>query len=290
MDKAIITIVPHTTSGAAPTLAVDGLTARQIRSATGVNVPVGALIAGTPYVLIYINASTEFILLGGTAETNGIDALASTGLVARTALGTYAARALQSASAGLTWTNGDGVAGNPTPVLANDLAALEALSGTSTIYYRSGTDAWSAVTIGSSLSFSGGTLAAVFASQTDQETSTSTTAAVNPAVQQFHPSAAKFWANINGASSAALRVSYNITSLTDNGTGDNTLTIATDFSGADWVAASMGRSSGALGDAMMVYATAAAPTSGTVRINNLQKGSDTQLNSDINAVVGFGDQ
>jgi hypothetical protein len=38
------------------------------------------------------------------------------------------------------------------------LAALEALAGTNTIYYRSGTDTWSAVTIGGLLSFSGGTL------------------------------------------------------------------------------------------------------------------------------------
>jgi microcystin-dependent protein len=64
MDKAIVTIVPHTTSGAAPTLNVDGLGAKQIRSATGVNVPSGALVSGTPYALIYINATTEFILLG----------------------------------------------------------------------------------------------------------------------------------------------------------------------------------------------------------------------------------
>lgn len=42
--------------------------------------------------------------------------------------------------------------------LADDLSALEALSGTNTIYYRSGSNTWSAVTIGGLLSFSGGTL------------------------------------------------------------------------------------------------------------------------------------
>jgi hypothetical protein len=41
-----------------------------------------------------------------------------------------------------------------------DLDALAALSGTNTIYYRSGANTWSAVTIGSNLTFSGGTLAA----------------------------------------------------------------------------------------------------------------------------------
>jgi hypothetical protein len=39
-----------------------------------------------------------------------------------------------------------------------DLTAIAALSGTDTIYYRSGVNTWSAVTIGGALSFSGGTL------------------------------------------------------------------------------------------------------------------------------------
>jgi len=44
--------------------------------------------------------------------------------------------------------------------LANDLASLESFSGTGSggLAYRSGTDTWAAVTIGSNLGFSGGTL------------------------------------------------------------------------------------------------------------------------------------
>lgn len=41
-----------------------------------------------------------------------------------------------------------------------DLTALAALSGTNTIYYRSAANTWTAVTIGSGLSFAGGSLAA----------------------------------------------------------------------------------------------------------------------------------
>lgn len=41
-----------------------------------------------------------------------------------------------------------------------DLDALAALSGTDTIYYRSGASTWSAVTVGSNLTFSAGTLSA----------------------------------------------------------------------------------------------------------------------------------
>ena len=92
------------------------------------------------------------------ADLDALAALASTGFAARTASNTWAQRTLTAPAAGFTITNPAGVAGNPTFVLANDLAALEALAGTNTIYYRSGADTWSAVTIGGMLSFSTGTL------------------------------------------------------------------------------------------------------------------------------------
>ncbi len=75
------------------------------------------------------------------ADLNAIEALAGTGLAARTAADTWALRSLANAAAGITWTNPDGVSGNPTPVLANDLAALEGLAGTG-IAVRTGADAW----------------------------------------------------------------------------------------------------------------------------------------------------
>jgi hypothetical protein len=44
--------------------------------------------------------------------------------------------------------------------LDGDLTAIAALSGTNTIYYRSGASTWSAVTVSTGLSFSGGVLTA----------------------------------------------------------------------------------------------------------------------------------
>ncbi|MBX9829629.1 MAG: hypothetical protein K2Y27_32140 [Xanthobacteraceae bacterium] len=76
------------------------------------------------------------------ADTAAIAALSGTGLATRTANNTWAVRSLANAAAGLTWTNPSGVAGNPTPVLANDLAAVEGLAGTG-IARRTGTDTWS---------------------------------------------------------------------------------------------------------------------------------------------------
>lgn len=90
-----------------------------------------------------ISGNPTFVLADDLAA---LEALAANGLIARTASNTYALRTLQSATAGLTWTNGDGVAGNPVPVFANDLAALEALS-TSGFSARTGTDTWAIRTL-----------------------------------------------------------------------------------------------------------------------------------------------
>lgn len=62
LDGAIIAFVPHTTSGAAPTLSVDGLTAKKIRFQTGVDLPSNSLVQSTPYVATYYNTAGEFLI------------------------------------------------------------------------------------------------------------------------------------------------------------------------------------------------------------------------------------
>ncbi len=69
-------------------------------------------------------------------------ALSSTGLVARIGAGAAAARTLTAPPAGITVSNGNGVSGNPTLALANDLAALEALDTNNSFPVRTGTDSW----------------------------------------------------------------------------------------------------------------------------------------------------
>lgn len=80
------------------------------------------------------------------ADLDCVAALSSAGLIARTGSGTCAVRTITAPAAGISFTNGDGVSGNPTLALANDLAALEALSSTG-IARRTGTDAWSVGTL-----------------------------------------------------------------------------------------------------------------------------------------------
>jgi len=115
------------------------------------------------------NGSAWVTLQPYDVDVAAYGALTTTGFVVRTGSGAAATRMISGPASGLSVTNGDGVAGNPTLALSNDLAALEGLSGTNTIYYRSAADAWSAVTIGGNLSFAAGTLKVTSAALTKSD-------------------------------------------------------------------------------------------------------------------------
>lgn len=91
--------------------------------------------------VLLLDASGDVPVANLPATTAGIEGLASFGLVAKTAAGTVAARTLTAPAAGVTVSNGGGVAGNPTLALANDLAALEGLASTG-LAVRSAADTW----------------------------------------------------------------------------------------------------------------------------------------------------
>lgn len=76
---------------------------------------------------------------------------------------------------------------------------------------------------------------AEIAVQSEMETATDTERIVSPGRQHFHPGHPKFWAmaTVSGAT-PTLQTSYNVTSITDAATGRLTVTIATDFSSANW--------------------------------------------------------
>lgn len=90
-----------------------------------------------------VGGSITFALANDLAALEG---LGSTGIACRTAADAWAQRTLTAPAAGLTITNPAGVAGNPTFVLANDLAALEGLAGTG-IACRTAADTWAQRTI-----------------------------------------------------------------------------------------------------------------------------------------------
>jgi hypothetical protein len=104
----------------------------------------------------------------------GIEALLSTQIIDTTTVGRSVMTALDAAAARTTLGLGTLATQNGTITdylttsaavttyqpLDDDLTALAALSGTNNIYYRSAANTWSSVTIGTGLTFTGGTLAA----------------------------------------------------------------------------------------------------------------------------------
>jgi hypothetical protein len=137
-----------------------------------------------PNVQVTYGVATGAAALAGAAQPgdNDLTALAGlsgTGIACRTAADTWAVRTLSPPAAGLSISNPAGVAGNPTFALANDLAALEGLSGMHTIYYRSAADTWSAVTIGTGLDFTGATLSCTVTGGTGTVTTTGSPASGN---------------------------------------------------------------------------------------------------------------
>lgn len=70
------------------------------------------------------------------------------------------------------------------------------------------------------------------ASQATMEAATDTSDFVTAGRTQYHPGVAKVWCTWN--SSGTISDSYNVDSITDNGTGDFTVNITTDFSSADY--------------------------------------------------------
>lgn len=137
-------------------------------------------------------------------------------------------------------------------------------------------------------------IAAMAAVQATQETGTSTILFVTPGVQQFHPSSAKCWGRFNTA--GAVTASYNITSVTDTGTGVIGVTIATDFSGAGVYAAFVSveatATTWAVANAAECHIRNATLAAGTVSLDNIDNTVTTNLVKDPASwhFAAYGDQ
>jgi hypothetical protein len=117
--------------------------ARTLQAGANISITNPAGIAGDPTIAVTGIGST---IQAWDTDLDGLAAMSGTGLVARTGGGTYAQRTLTGPAAGITVTNGSGVAGNPTLALANDLAAVEGLAANG-IAVRTATDTWAARTL-----------------------------------------------------------------------------------------------------------------------------------------------
>jgi hypothetical protein len=127
------------------------------------------------------------------------------------------------------------------------------------------------------------------ASQALMELGASATAYVTPARAQFHQSAAKFWIKWD-TTGTTVAANYNVTSVTNTGTGNETITIGTDFATGDWCFLGTANSSNS-GDATAGRHVATGNQGGGTIVVLISDGANPEAFSDAVCFgAGYGDQ
>lgn len=125
------------------------------------------------------------------------------------------------------------------------------------------------------------------ATQANQEAATSTTLAVTPGRQQYHPSAAKAWAHYQGTGTPAILASYNLSSVSRSAAGNYTFNWTTAFSSANYAAVVQGNDNTSGAASFALLETIAA---GSVFLVTVNPSTLAQADASHVSVVAFGDQ
>jgi hypothetical protein len=94
---------------------------------------------------------------------------------------------------------------------------------------------------------------------------------------------AKAWVNFNGTGTVAIRGSYNVSSITDNGTGDYTINFTNALPDANYAAIATAKRPGSGAEAPIMFTEVF--TTSSVRINNVQPGVSFYDSSIVNVSV-----
>jgi hypothetical protein len=85
------------------------------------------------------------------------------------------------------------------------------------------------------------------------------------------------WVNFNGTGTVAIRASYNVSSITDNGTGDYTVNFTTALPDANYAAVgSAGRGAASTGGRQLATNSGANPTTSACRITTTDSAGSPQ--------------
>jgi hypothetical protein len=77
---------------------------------------------------------------------------------------------------------------------------------------------------------------------------------------------AKAWVNFNGTGTVAIRASYNVSSITDNGTGNYTINFTNAFADADYAIQAIGDRADGVRTATANLSNAVPPTTSSCRL------------------------
>lgn len=126
-----------------------------------------------------------------------------------------------------------------------------------------------------------------FASQAEMESASSNTKAVTPGRTQYHPGVAKAWVVFTDTGTAAISSSHNVSSITDNGTGDYTINFTIAFS-SEFYAWSGSAFKSSL-NAQVKGSPTSAPSASSCRIQ-VTDGANSAIDPTYCSVIFFGDQ
>jgi hypothetical protein len=145
-----------------------------------------------------------------------------------------------------------------------------------------------AITISGLLSRSSQDLRVTAATQSDQETATSTAVAVTPGRQHFHPLSPKAWATFVGSSGSVV-ASSGVTSVSRGGAGTYTVTFSTAFSSAVNYGA-LGSTEHNLANSIVKFGSGANKTTTTIAVFAINLATNGLVDPDYVTVMFFGDQ
>lgn len=129
------------------------------------------------------------------------------------------------------------------------------------------------------------------ATQSVMEAGTSTTQAVTPGRQHFHPSASKAWIKFNGTSTSIGTgdASQNMSAVTDNGAGDWTMNFTVPFSSGNYAVSGFTRSNGSnVANRSMGLKAGTTPSTAAFNVET-SLNSTTDSDTDWVSLTFFGD-
>jgi hypothetical protein len=126
------------------------------------------------------------------------------------------------------------------------------------------------------------------ASSAQMAAETAANVAVTPSVAKAAPGAAKAWVVFNGTGTPAIGASYNVSSITDHGTGEYTINFTTPFSSANYAATGFGADTSGGGGQVLIFSNTA-QTSSACRIKTVNAGGSL-IDPNLVSLVFFGNQ
>jgi len=272
----VVTLKPANANTGASTLAVSGLTAKNIKLLDGGNPASGALVTTGIYHLVY--DGTNFVLLNSSSSqtttlTGGVTGSGSGSFAATVAAVTNTATVTVKDANFTIQDDGD-------TTKQVKFQASGITTGTTRTLTAPNADGTIATTAD--------ILAA--ATQAQMEAASSNTVSATPLAVKWNPGVAKAWCKLSGAT-WTIDASLNVSSITDNGAGDFTVNFTTAFSTANYAYAGCAKSTGTIASSnfSVEQANLAAPAAGSCRMNVAAFNGGNLTDSDC-AVAFFGDQ